>query len=70
MRETPPKRDWTAFWIHFTFGAVVGFWVWERPRLELSNSEMAGALCVAGGAVGCGLLAGFGGQQFWKSLGR
>ncbi|MBX3732304.1 MAG: hypothetical protein KF791_06880 [Verrucomicrobiae bacterium] len=72
-----PKRDgfdWVAFAVHFLFGAIlgagIGMTVWGRPALGMYESRRAGAVCIALGALSGGLLAGFGRDSFWSSLGR
>lgn len=67
-------RDWFGFWVHFAFGAVmgaaIGLWVWARPAFRLYDSSLAGVMCIGGGAVLAGLLAGFGRETFWESFRR
>jgi hypothetical protein len=67
-------RDWVGFWVHFVFGAilgaVIGLWVWGRPVFRLYDSSLAGFLCIGGGALLGGLLAGFGRDSFWESFRR
>ena len=68
------KRDWAAFWVHFVFGAVlgavIGLGIWSRPAVGLYDSGRAGLFCIGGGAMIGGLLAGFGGEDFWASFRR
>lgn len=72
MRETPPKRDWAAFWIHFAFGALfgtaVGVMLWMNLPFEFTDSRTAGVICMLGGALACGVLAGLLGQNFWRDM--
>lgn len=67
-------RDWFGFWVHFAFGAFVGALlgvsVWGHRAFDLGHSSLAGVLCISGGALLGGLLAGFGRESFWSNLGR
>ena len=67
-------RDWFGFWAHFVFGAVAGavagLWVWGRPDFGFYDSGRAGWLCIGGGALLGGLLAGLGRESFWESFRR
>ena len=66
------KRDWFTFWVHFVFGAglggLLGIAVWGRPQFHIYDSMSAGILCIGGGALLGGILAGLGGENFWDDL--
>lgn len=68
------KIDWAGLWLHALFGAVVGavmgLWVWLRPRWGLYDSSFAGMVCVGGGALVVGIIAGLVRERFWDDLMR
>ena len=63
------NKDWTGFWMHALFGAalgaLIGLWVWLRPRLGLYDSALAGVLLVGGGALVVGFIASILRDDFW-----
>ncbi len=65
-------KDWFGFWVHFVFGAIagafIGLWVWGRPAFGFYESSLAGIICIGGGAILGGLLAGFGRDRFWENF--
>ena len=68
--DDPDNSSWTGFFVHFVFGAVLGgllgtaVWGWALD----GQSAMAGLLCIGGGALLLGLIAGFFGDRFWESF--
>jgi len=74
MPQKRPPIDWFAFSVHFCCGAIIGgligLSIWGRPNFGLYNSRLAGLICIGGGALLGGLLAGCGRESFWDSFGR
>jgi hypothetical protein len=72
MATSPPKIDWLGFWIQFAlgalFGAVLGGVFWSKILIGYAEYKMVGALCIGGGFLLGGLVAGFGKDGFWASL--
>lgn len=60
-----------AFGVHFFFGAilgsVLGLGCWAY-RFSDGKSGAAGLLCLAGGALLCGLVAGIARDECWSHL--
>jgi len=60
-----------AFAVHFFFGAILGsvfglgFWAFHFSG---SESARTGLLCIGGGALLCGLVAGIAKDEFWTRL--
>lgn len=70
----PSRFDWSGFIIHFVFGAalgtVIGLGLWAQLGGRNSTSSTVGVLCIGGGALACGLVAGFFEDRFWGSFAR
>lgn len=65
--------DWSGFVVHFVFGApfgaIVGFAMWGKSSFTESTSMTPGWFFIGGGALVCGLIAGFLGDRFWQGIG-
>lgn len=66
------RFDWTGFFVQFVFGAFVGaalgFAWWVKSPEVTSTSMTPGISYIGGGALVCGIIAGFIGDRFWESL--
>ena len=67
------EYDWFGFWVHFVFGAILGFFIgiglWTRLSfwaLIDIYSSISGLICVGGNMVFWGLLAGILRDRLWS----